>query len=551
MTPPRTLDGRALHDSFRVAEQWLAANREAINAINVYPVPDGDTGTNMLLTLRAGLDEASAGGAPASDVGAYMRAFSHGALLGARGNSGVILSQMLQGLTEALDGSSVLDGSSLCNALEQAADRAYEAVSEPVEGTMLTVLRDASRAARAAARTDAMDLVDTLAVATAAAESSVERTPDLLPSLRAAGVVDAGGQGVAVILAGLGYGVRGEPLPEAPLTAAGTVEMSGVAHEGHGHCVQYLVGGDRLDRDLLIAGLIEAGGESVIVVGDETALRVHVHAEDADTALAVGAAYGPLDAVSIDDMQAQHERWLGGHEVASNAPPAIAAGAVGVVAVVQGAGIAAAFRELGAAIVDGGPTSNPSAGELLEAARAVGAARVFLLPNDGNVILAAEQAAAEEPGRLTVIPTRSAPAGLAAALAWLPDGEPTALEEAMRAASEAVRTIAVTRAVRDATVDGIAVKVGDAIAMLDGRMVTRADGLQDALMSAVDRVLDEDAGGPHTGSPAELVTLYQGADAEAGEAVRIAERIRAAYPALEVEVIDGGQPHYPYLLGVE
>ena len=342
MTPRERLPGPALRGAFDVALRWLELNREAINAINVYPVPDGDTGTNMLLTLRAALRAAEQeGGSEGAGVGALAEALAEGALLGARGNSGVILSQMLRGFAEGLGGSVELGAGELCAALERASSAAYEAVGDPVEGTMLTVLRDAASGA-----TDALgreqSLAAVLAATVAAATESVARTPDLLPQLREAGVVDAGGEGVAVLLEGLRRGVAGEPLPPAPEVPAGAVALGGVGHAGHGFCVEYLVRGDALDRGELLGVLTARGGESLLVVGDAHALHVHVHVPQPEGALAAGARFGAVENVKVDDMQAQHEVWAADHERAAGAAT-VEAPAVGLVAVVQGDGLRAAF----------------------------------------------------------------------------------------------------------------------------------------------------------------------------------------------------------------
>ena len=315
MAPPERLTARQLCDLFRVAEQWLALNREPVNAINVYPVPDGDTGTNMLLTLRASLQAAE----PAADgaVGPFMQSLARGALLGARGNSGVILSQMLRGLADALDAVEDVDGAALRDALDSASRAAYGAVSEPVEGTMLTVMRDVAGAASTAPQPPALGQV--LDAAVKEAHASVERTPALLPRLAEAGVVDAGGLGLAVLLAGMRFGHRGEELPEPMQTPAGAVDLSAVQHEGHGYCTEFVVIGGALDRDALTVALNAAGGESVLVVGDAEALHVHVHIDDPGPALSAGATAGALEAVKVENMQAQHEQWAAGHGAAAPA----------------------------------------------------------------------------------------------------------------------------------------------------------------------------------------------------------------------------------------
>ncbi|MDP6606277.1 MAG: DAK2 domain-containing protein [Dehalococcoidia bacterium] len=545
MEPPLTLNTASLRHVFRTAEHWLELNREPVNAINVYPVPDGDTGTNMLLTLRAACEAGDAREPADENVGAYMQAIARGALLGARGNSGVILSQIIRGLAdslaESIDGPEEVGGAAMRGGLAAAAEAAYGAVAEPVEGTMLTVIREAAAAAGATPQ-DAT-LGDVLEVADTEAEASVERTPTLLPKLAEAGVVDAGGLGVSLLLAGMRYGYLGQQLPEPMATEASTVELSGVAHGGHGYCTEFVVVGSGLDREQLHVALDQAGGESVLVVGYDDALHIHVHMVDPGPAISAGAAVGALESVKVENMQAQHDSWTGGHE--RSCPP-VELHALGLVVVTQGDGIATAFRELGASqIVDGGPTANPSAGELLEAARGAGREHVFLLPNDSNVILAAEQAAAQEPELITVIATRSVAGGFGAALAYAPEGDAEAVGAAMRDAIEGVHCVEVTRSVRETVVEGVDVGLGDAIVLVDGTLVARADSLDKALMTGLDAVLNGVADG------ADLVTVYLGSDAPAGAGERVPALIEAAHGHIEVEVVHGGQSHYPYILGVE
>ncbi len=536
MTPPQRLQAEGFRDALDTALQWFELNRDAINAINVYPVPDGDTGTNMLLTLRAARRAADDEEAASTNVGAFTGAMAQGALLGARGNSGVILSQMVRGLAEGLEGNADVGPSELLGALESAATAAYSAVATPVEGTMLTVMREAAEGAVANQAADP-SLASVLDATVAAARVSVERTPELLPQLQDAGVVDAGGEGVAVLLEGLRYGVIGEDLPPPPPAPVGMVQLEGVGHEGHGFCVEYLVSGEDLDRDALAAMLTEEGGDSLLVVGDTSTLHVHVHMETPAAAVDAGARFGELQNVKVEDMQAQHDEWAAGHEDAAEAPP------VGLVAVVQGDGLRIAFRDLGATgIVDGGATNNPSAGDVLEAALRAGTEHTFILPNDSNVVMTAQQAARQEPDRITVVPAKSVSAGLAAAVAFVPGEDLEGIAADLEEAATSVRNVEVTEAVRDTTVDGVAVEIGDSIVLVDGTLKARTETPEEALMIGLAEAIGEDG---------EIVTLILGADAPDDAEDSLPELIEAAHPDVEVEVVMGGQPHYPYLAGVE
>ncbi|MPZ98222.1 MAG: DAK2 domain-containing protein [Dehalococcoidia bacterium] len=544
MIAATSLTAQQLREALEAAERWLALNRDAVNAINVYPVPDGDTGTNMLLTWRAAL---KAGEDVEGGAGAYLAAVARGALLGARGNSGVILSQMLRGLAETLTSAEDIDCASLCRALEGASTTAYSAVSQPVEGTMLTVMREAAAACAAAERVRS-EFAHVLEAFVDEARASVERTPDLLPRLRDAGVVDAGGLGIAVLFEGVHLGITRDPLPDPRTPGTAQVALDAVEHEGHGYCTEFVVLGVDIDRVTLQDALDAAGGESILVVGDADAVHVHVHLTDPGPALTAGVRHGALAAVKVENMQAQHEEWTQGHEARHEEPgrggPAEQreAPAFGLVAVARGAGIVATFRELGAArVLDGGPTGKASAGELLEAATGAGRERVFLLPNDKDVLMAAEQAAAQSGGLIEVIPARSVAAGLAAAVAYLPEGDADNVAEQMREAMGDVRSIEATVSVRDAVVDGVDVRSGDGIALLDGVLVCCEPTVEDAALAAIRRAV----------TPASaLITLYAGAGAPGGGDV-LRRIIEDAHPDLEVEVIEGGQPHYPYVLAVE
>ncbi|MBM4415215.1 MAG: hypothetical protein FJ035_02945 [Chloroflexi bacterium] len=363
----------------------------------------------------------------------------------------------------------------------------------------------------------------------------MERTPALLPRLREARVVDAGGAGIAVVIAGLRLAVAGEPLPPPPAATDG-VAFEALEHEGYGYCVEFVVEGEALDRAAIAAALGHAGGESTLVVGDADALHVHVHMPDPGVALSAGAAAGALSAVKVDNMQAQHERWTDEHRAAEG-PQA----ALGLVAVAPGPGIAAAFRALGAVVVSSA-AAKPSAQQLLAAARRAGSAHALLLPNDKDVRLAADQAAAEAAGFITVIATRSYTGGLSAALEYAPDGEPAAIAARVQAAAARVRCVEVTHAAREANVDGVAVTAGKPIALLDGVLVATGATVEEALAAGLARAIADTT---------EIVTVYLGVGAPADARARIEALVGAAHPALALEVLEGGQPHYPYVAGVE
>lgn len=534
------LSGPDLRALLSTAAVWLERNAPAINAINVFPVPDGDTGTNMALTLRAAVDEARTAG---PSVDAVAAALAHGALMGARGNSGVILSQYLKGFAARLTGLAHADGAALAAALVAGAEAAWAAVAQPVEGTILTVAREAGQAAvRAAA--DGQNAANVLAAAVAAARAAVQRTPELLPVLREAGVVDSGGLGLCVVLEGALRHLLGEPLPEEPPDAGhiapAWLEAHRAAHargeERYGYCVQFLVHTAPTNGDDLRAAMTTLG-DSVVVVAEQDMLHVHVHCPDPGAPLSRAAGYGPLTAIKVENMDEQAS------QLVATATPSVAAGPFSVVAVASGAGIAAALRGAGAEqVVSGGRTMNPSAREILAAIDAASQPLVVVLPNNKNVIWTAEQAARLSSKRVEVLPTRSVPQGIAALLALNPDAEPEAALAAMRRAAERVRTIEVTYAARPTRVDGSAVPAGQPIALIDGQVAVTAPSLEEAVTQAVDRV---------DPAPGALVTVIYGEAVSSTRAERLAAELRRRYPQVEVEVVAGGQPLYDYIVAVE
>lgn len=570
--PRRACDGAGLLEAFRAAVANLETHVEEINNLNVYPVPDGDTGSNMFATVRAALDEAEAvAGQPADRIAA---AISFGALMGARGNSGVITSQIFRGMAEALGGKRRFNGLDLAHALSEGTKTAYGAVAKPVEGTILTVIREAAVAAVAAAEHDD-DLETVLAATVDAAEKSVARTPTLLPILREAGVVDSGGQGVYRLFQGALLHVVGQA-PAARKTArAGPKPSTLVAHadEGFGYETMYLLQAARskpLDVDGIRAHL-ESIGESVLVAGDARALKIHVHNEQPDLVIAFGLTQGSLSRISVEnlDNQARDVRetraaeFTTGSDAATAGRPA-AEGAskrgtdatngtgspgaggplpLGVIAVVSGDGLEAIFRDFGVAhVVQGGQTSNPSTGELLQAVEGVDAREILLLPNNPNVVLAARQVAAMTKRPVAVVPTRNAAEGFAALLALDPTLDAAANAGPMTEAARSIQTVIVTEAVRDATIAGRKVKRGQTIALDpdDGLIAVNRDR-QKAVLDAM-RALRPGY---------ELVSLFYGDGADLAEAEGMAQKIGDLAPGIEVEVRHGGQPYYRYLISAE
>ncbi|MDP9368517.1 MAG: DAK2 domain-containing protein [Chloroflexota bacterium] len=563
----------------------MTANTDRVNALNVFPVPDGDTGTNMGLTMRAALSEA-ANSPPEvqTSAGEIAAKVAYGSLMGARGNSGVILSQIFRGFARAVADRQEIDGRDLAAALSGAREMAYKAVMRPVEGTMLTVIRVAAeRAEASAARTPALAAV--LAEAGRGARQALATTPDLLDILRQAGVVDAGGQGIVFILEGMERFARGEQIvtaqeaPTAPLGAEMAFldqveELHG--DEAFGYCTNFMVFGEGMDFERCRAE-IAAMGESAVIVGDDRVLKVHIHALNPGKVLDYAVGLGQLGQIKIDNMQAQTDalvdqrdqegastpnstsRPTNGEEpdvagfglVAKPAPvgvepaplPAPPIGHQAVLAVAAGEGLAEALRSMGAtSIAHGGQTMNPSTEELLSAVETAPADEVILLPNNPNIVLTANQVPDLSTKKVRVVPSRSVPQGLAALASYNVDGDLDKNVTDMTRALQNVRTVELTCAVRDAIINGVDVGVGQVIGLLDDRLVASGDNPTTVACEALQKVGLDDA---------ELVTIFTGAGAKAEGTDGLRQTIEANYPNIAVEVYEGGQPHYHYVIAIE
>lgn len=536
-----------MRDMFAAATAWLDRNKEQVNAINVFPVPDGDTGTNMTLTMRSTMEEAQRCGDPGA--GAMMAAMSHGALMGARGNSGVILSQILRGAARAAKGASTLDSRGLAAAFTEGSVAAYQAVTKPTEGTILTVIREVAEAATECANGGSPALLTLIEKATDTARESVARTPTLLPVLAEAGVVDAGAQGLAVLIEGMLKHLRGEEI-ESAVSSAGPVEQQWLAvvdqrhrveASPYGYCLEVLLEGEGLDVPSLREEMLGLG-DSVIVVGDEMLVRIHVHTDDPGAVLSRGTALGQLAQVKVDNINRQAERFVE-MQKAAHVPMSVPASVISCVAVAPGDGLAEVFRSTGCEqVVSGGPTMNPSTKDILNAIEACQADDVVVLPNDKNIILAAEQAVGMTQKNVRVVRSRSVPQGLAALLALNPEDGLDENADAMEAALNAVRTIEITRAARSTSVDGVEVETGQAIAIVDDKLTLAADSPEDALVEALRRL---------AGGGTSLVTLYYGAETTREDADGLADRVRESIRGHEVDVVRGGQPHYQYIASLE
>jgi DAK2 domain fusion protein YloV len=506
----------------------LEASRRRIDDLNVYPVPDGDTGTNMTLTVR-GIVEALEG-TETEDRAALAREVTRAALMSARGNSGVILSQIVRGAADVIG-----EGGEAHAALRGASDAAYRAVRKPVEGTMLTVIRETAEAAERLAR-DRLPLPELVQKLVRHGEESVERTEEMLDVLRDAGVVDAGGAGLVEILRGISAHLSGEPLPEPPAYEEG-IGLEAVHQElsEFRYCTIFLLEGEEIDATAL-EGELEPLGDCLLVVGDPTALKVHIHTDDPGRALSFAGARGIIDSVEITNMHRQtaerEERLVEALAVEKMCE---------AVAVAAGDGNRRLFEDLGAGkVIDGGRTMNPATQELLEAIESAEAPEAIVLPNNPNVIMSAEQAARHASKPVRVIPTRSIQEGLAALVAYDPTRSAEANMVDIFEALESVATGAVTVASRDAELNGVAVRKGAWLGLVDGDAIAAGDDFEEVARSVLDCLLAE---------PRDVMTFLTGEGAPPVDALR--GYLEAEHPELELEIEEGGQPHYPLLLSAE
>ena len=552
----RACDGQTLKQLALAGRDWLDQHHALVNQLNVFPVPDGDTGTNMLMTMRNAIKEIAED--DSSHAGHIAARIAHGAMMGSRGNSGTILSQLWQGFAHALKDQRTMNAELAVRGLREAADTAYRGVIKPVEGTILTVAREAAEEAEAA-YLETHDLDTILARVVERAKDAVARTPQMLPILQKAGVVDSGGSGLAYILEGMLRYVRGEEVTSLDVEISQTQEdlAATLAPEdemGYGYDVQFIIKGDNLNVNV-VRSAIDAMGWSTLVVGDEEAVKVHVHVHDPGIPLSYGIGLGAISDIVVENMQEQFQDYVrdrsegtGMFRAAAEAPEApeieLEPHDIGVVTVASGAGLARVFKQLGATqLIMGGQTNNPSTQEILEAIQRVPTSRVILLPNNKNIILAAEQAARLATSQeVIVVPTRSMPQGISALLPYDPKGDLEDVAQAMSDAKDEVVTGEITTATRSVEINGVEVENGQIIGLVDGMLSVSGDNL-DTVMEQVLQQMQIDS--------RELVTLYYGDGVQASNAESMIERLQARYTDQSFELVNGGQPHYHYILSAE
>ncbi len=543
-----TCNGHQLCSLIKAGLAYLDQNHKLVNDLNVFPVPDGDTGTNMLLTMRAAygrikeIDE--------DHVGKVAQELSHGALMGARGNSGVILSQIWRGLARGLKDKETFNVEDLAVAFQDSADTAYKGVMRPVEGTILTVIREGAEEAQDAA-TKSSDLRFLLTRVVERCQQSLERTPELLPVLKQAGVVDAGGQGLVLILEGMLRYVSGEifeiPEPGELISVPAQAKVIPLGGLEYPYDVQYILKGNMLDLSS-VRSAIDNMGDSTVVVGDENAIKVHVHVKDPGMPLSYGVGKGIILDVVVENMQEQMDAIVGEHppvysSALSLGNDSIQPGQIGVVAVAAGDGLAMIFQSLGAAaIVDGGQSNNPSTEEILHKVQSLPTDNVIILPNNKNIILAAEAARDLSSKNVKVVPTRTVPQGVSALLTLDRDGDFSITAEQMFNTFNHISSAEIAIATRAAVLDGISVTAGEIIGVSEGKLCVCSKDIKEVLMETLDEM---------GAANRELISIYYGTDVSEPEAMEMAAQIESLYPDVEVEVLYGGQAIYQYILGAE
>lgn len=540
------IDGQAFKALIEAGLQWLKTNQQTVNALNVFPVPDGDTGTNMLLTMQSAFAEIVKSGE--TNVGKITHAVAQGALMGARGNSGVILSQIWRGFARAMDNFETMDAALMSKGLTEARNTAYKGVVRPVEGTILTVIKDVAAAAeKTLAQTDDMNVM--LERIVAAADVSVQHTPELLPVLKQAGVVDSGGKGLFFILEGMLRFITGLPLetPTAvvqPLSAMQFEQGMQEVEEGQDYEVVIDFRPDKpLDLDRYYSGLQEIGTSIQVGEGDGIyRMHIHVPTEKRYEPIDFTMKLGTITKVSMENLIAQMESLESEQNNPLNLAP-VEPGKIAVVAVSPGKGISRIFASLGvAAIVEGGQTMNPSTEEIVSAFENLPTDKIIILPNNKNIVLAAQTASTVTVKKVAVIPCTSVPQGLSSMLRMMPDGDYDQIVEEMKDAVKDVETGEITIATRSVEINGVTVQEGEVIGLLNGKLVTASRSLEQTLLELLEKAETADR---------ERITLFYGNNISRNEVNIIVDKIRLAYPRHEIELHEGGQPHYQFIISIE
>ncbi|MFC7685460.1 DAK2 domain-containing protein [Ureibacillus sp. GCM10028918] len=549
----KSLDGIKFAEMVQMGAHNLSQNANYVDSLNVFPVPDGDTGTNMNLSMTSGAKETEIN--VGKHIGKTAQNLSKGLLMGARGNSGVILSQLFRGFGKAIEKDSEIDAIQFANAFQAGVDTAYKAVMKPVEGTILTVAREAAaKAVEVAQEEDS--IIAVMEAVVSEGKNSLDRTPDLLPVLKEVGVVDSGGQGLLFVYEGFLASLKGEALP-AKNDASLDDLISAEHHRAQdfmstediefGYCTEIMV---RLEQEkepfdeAKFREELNVMGDSLLVVSDEEIAKVHIHSETPGAVLAAGQKYGSLIKIKVDNMREQHSSIVNDSSgTPASAPKKQEKHPYAVVTIAMGEGIAELLRSIGASyVIEGGQTMNPSTEDIVKAVKDVNAERVLILPNNKNIVMAAEQAVELLDIEAAVVPTKTIPQGMAAILAFNPESSVADNKEGMTDAFSHVKTGQVTFAVRDTTIDGVEIHKDDYMALAEGKIILSTPRMSEAAEKVVAELVDEDS---------EIVTVIYGEDATKAQANELASFIEENYPDAEVEIVEGKQSLYPFILSVE
>lgn len=549
----KSLNGIQFAEMVQMGSHHLFQNADYVDALNVFPVPDGDTGTNMNLSMTSGAKETKANAE--EHIGKTAGALSKGLLMGARGNSGVILSQLFRGFGKYIANESELSAAKLAEALQHGVETAYKAVMKPVEGTILTVAKDAAAKGMELANKEE-DIVVLFEAVVTEAKASLERTPDLLPVLKEVGVVDSGGQGLVYVYEGFLACLKGEQLPEKHAHNTMDDLVSAEHHKNiagfmdtadikFGYCTEFMVKFEEGKKEFNEAAFrtdLSEYGDSLLVISDDEIAKIHIHSEEPGKVLTYGQNYGSLISMKIENMRQQHIDIVGeGFQKAQPAAPS--SHPYAVVTVAMGEGIAELLRSIGASyVIEGGQTMNPSTEDIVNAVRSINAERVLILPNNKNIIMAAEQAAELLDIEAAVVPTKDVPQGMSALLAFNPEASVQENLQLMENASKQVKSGSVTFAVRDTSIDGIEIKKDDFMGISEGKIVISDSSLEQVAEELVKKLIDEDA---------EIVTILYGDDTTEEAAESLGAFIESLNEDVEVEIHNGKQPLYPYIISVE
>jgi DAK2 domain fusion protein YloV len=554
------LDGKRFAEMVIQGANHLAANAKLVDALNVFPVPDGDTGTNMNLSITSGAKEVKKN--IQEHIGNVGQSLSKGLLMGARGNSGVILSQLFRGFAKSIESKPEITGNEFALALEAGVGTAYKAVMKPVEGTILTVARDAARkAVQAAQNTD--DIEKIMEEVLAEAKASLKRTPDLLPILKEVGVVDSGGQGLVFVYEGFLAELKGEKLSTSPESLPNMAELVNAQHHKSvqsqisiedivfGYCTEFMVKFEKAKlaktpfKEEGFRNDLSALGDSLLVIADEELVKVHVHSEQPGTVLSYAQRYGSLINIKIENMREQHSNIVGESTplVSDKPQKQTEKQEYGIVTVSMGKGVADLFRSIGAhEVIEGGQTMNPSTEDIVTAIKAVNAKKVFILPNNKNIIMAAEQAKDVCEEEVYVIPSRTVPQGLSALLAFNPDVDSNGNEKAMNEALQHVKSGQITFAVRDTHIDGLDIAKDDFMGIAEGKIIVKDKEKLKAATELLEKMLDDDS---------EILTIIYGEDVSDDEVESLTQYVNEHFKDVEVEVHNGLQPLYSFIFSIE